>query len=112
LNCCTPAHWPTTTSSTPRPPGAAAHPCTTTSPTGTQGQQLARLRQQFGLSAAILLGDLSLVWADDIVATADLPADAHLRVHKVWADIRTEVLGGQSWTSSPNPAARTRWLRR
>lgn len=51
--------------------------------------------EQFGLSAAILLGDLSLVWADDIVASADLPADAHLRVHKVWADIRTEVLGGQ-----------------
>lgn len=51
--------------------------------------------EQFGLSAAILLGDLSLVWADDIVAAADLPADAHLRVHKVWADIRTEVLGGQ-----------------
>ncbi|MFI2841292.1 MULTISPECIES: bifunctional (2E,6E)-farnesyl/geranyl diphosphate synthase [Mycolicibacterium] len=51
--------------------------------------------EQFGLSAAILLGDLSLVWADDIVATADLPADAHLRVHKVWGDIRTEVLGGQ-----------------
>ena len=51
--------------------------------------------EQFGLSAAILLGDLSLVWADDIVATADLPADAHVRVHKVWADIRTEVLGGQ-----------------
>ena len=51
--------------------------------------------EQFGLSAAILLGDLSLVWADDIVATADLPADAHLRVQKVWSDIRTEVLGGQ-----------------
>ena len=51
--------------------------------------------EQFGLSAAILLGDLSLVWADDIVATADLPADAHRRVQRVWADIRTEVLGGQ-----------------
>jgi geranylgeranyl diphosphate synthase, type I len=50
---------------------------------------------QFGLSAAILLGDLSLVWADDIVATVDLPADAHRRVQRVWADIRTEVLGGQ-----------------
>ncbi len=50
---------------------------------------------QFGLSAAILLGDLSLVWADDIVATADLPLDAHRRVQRVWADIRTEVLGGQ-----------------
>jgi geranylgeranyl diphosphate synthase type I len=50
---------------------------------------------QFGLSAAILLGDLSLVWADDIVATVDLPTDAHRRVQRVWADIRTEVLGGQ-----------------
>jgi len=51
--------------------------------------------EQFGLSAAILLGDLALVWADDIVATADLPVDAHRRVQRVWADIRTEVLGGQ-----------------
>lgn len=50
---------------------------------------------QFGLSAAILLGDLALVWADDIVASAELPADAHRRVQRVWADIRTEVLGGQ-----------------
>lgn len=51
--------------------------------------------EQFGLSAAILLGDLSLVWADDIVATVDLPLDTHRRVQRVWADIRTEVLGGQ-----------------
>ena len=51
--------------------------------------------EQFGLSAAILLGDLALVWADDIVATADLPPDARRRVQRVWADIRTEVLGGQ-----------------
>ena len=50
---------------------------------------------QFGVSAAILLGDLSLVWADDIVATAELPAAAHRRVQRVWADIRTEVLCGQ-----------------
>ena len=47
------------------------------------------------MSAAILLGDLALVWADDIVATADLPTDAHRRVQRVWADIRAEVLGGQ-----------------
>jgi geranylgeranyl diphosphate synthase type I len=51
--------------------------------------------EQFGISAAILLGDLALVWADDIVATVDLPLDAHRRVQRVWADIRTEVLGGQ-----------------
>jgi geranylgeranyl diphosphate synthase type I len=50
---------------------------------------------QFGVSAAILLGDLALAWADDIVADTDLPPDAHRRVRRVWADIRTEVLGGQ-----------------
>ena len=51
--------------------------------------------EQFGISAAILLGDLALVWADDIVATSDLPADAQARVRRVWSAIRTEVLGGQ-----------------
>ncbi|WP_179472846.1 bifunctional (2E,6E)-farnesyl/geranyl diphosphate synthase [Mycolicibacterium vinylchloridicum] len=51
--------------------------------------------EQFGRSAAILLGDLSLVWADDIVAGVDLPVDGQRRVQRVWSDIRTEVLGGQ-----------------
>ncbi|WP_102142682.1 bifunctional (2E,6E)-farnesyl/geranyl diphosphate synthase [Mycobacterium hubeiense] len=51
--------------------------------------------EQFGMSAAILLGDLALAWADDVVAGVDLPIDAHRRVQKVWASIRTEVLGGQ-----------------
>ncbi len=50
---------------------------------------------QFGISAAILVGDLALVWADDMVAGVDLPDDARDRVRRVWADIRTEVLGGQ-----------------
>lgn len=50
---------------------------------------------QFGMSAAILLGDLALAWADDIVAGADLEHDARKRVRRVWADIRTELLGGQ-----------------
>ena len=50
---------------------------------------------QFGVSAAILLGDLALVWADDIVADANLPAEARRRVRDVWSHIRTEVLGGQ-----------------
>ena len=51
--------------------------------------------QQFGTSAAILLGDLAIAWADDIVAGTQLPHDAHRRVQQVWADIRTEMLGGQ-----------------
>lgn len=51
--------------------------------------------EQFGISSAILLGDLALAWADDIVAGVDLAPEAHQRVRRVWADIRTEVLGGQ-----------------
>ena len=51
--------------------------------------------RQFGVSAAILLGDLALVWADDMVATAELSSGARRRIQRVWADIRTEVLGGQ-----------------
>lgn len=50
---------------------------------------------RFGISAAILLGDLALAWADDIVLAADLSPDAQRRVQRVWADIRTEVLAGQ-----------------
>jgi geranylgeranyl diphosphate synthase type I len=50
---------------------------------------------RFGISAAILLGDLALAWADDIVLAADLSPDAQRRVRRVWADIRTEVLAGQ-----------------
>jgi len=50
---------------------------------------------RFGISAAILLGDLALAWADDIVLAADLSPDAQRRVQRVWANIRTEVLAGQ-----------------
>ncbi|WP_051088057.1 polyprenyl synthetase family protein [Mycobacterium sp. 155] len=51
--------------------------------------------EQFGLSAAILMGDLSLTWADDIVASAPISRDAHQRVQNVWSKLRTEILGGQ-----------------
>ncbi|BBX43164.1 bifunctional (2E,6E)-farnesyl/geranyl diphosphate synthase [Mycobacterium simiae] len=50
---------------------------------------------RFGISAAILLGDLALAWADDIVFGADLTPATQRRVLRVWSDIRTEVLGGQ-----------------
>lgn len=50
---------------------------------------------RFGMSAAVLLGDLALAWADDIVAGVDLAPDARHRIRQVWAHIRTEVLGGQ-----------------
>ena len=50
---------------------------------------------QFGVAAAVLTGDLAQAWADDIVSRADLTPDARRRVQRVWANIRTELLGGQ-----------------
>lgn len=51
--------------------------------------------EQFGLSAAILLGDIAHAWATDVISGAGLCPPARQRVERVWSDIRTEVLGGQ-----------------
>ena len=59
--------------------------------------------EQFGTSAAILLGDLSLVWADDMVATADLPDDAHRRVRGCGRTSAPRCSAGSTSTSSPSP---------
>ena len=78
-----------------RHPPRACRPCTGSSPTGTaSGTGTARPN-----SSACRRRSCSATcrwsWADDIVTSADLPPDAHRRVQRVWADIRTEVLGGQ-----------------
>ncbi|WP_431950256.1 polyprenyl synthetase family protein [Nocardia lijiangensis] len=49
----------------------------------------------FGTSVAILIGDLALAWADDLVHAAGLDPAALARFAPVWAMMRTEVLGGQ-----------------
>lgn len=49
----------------------------------------------FGESVAILLGDLALVWADDILYSSGLPFEVLNRLTPVWSAMRTEVLGGQ-----------------
>ncbi|MFC8044348.1 polyprenyl synthetase family protein [Nocardia sp. NPDC057353] len=49
----------------------------------------------FGVSVAILVGDLALAWADDMVNGAGLDPAALARFATVWAHMRTEVLGGQ-----------------
>ena len=49
----------------------------------------------FGASAAILLGDLALVWADDLFHSSGLPAAAQARAAVPWRAMRTELLGGQ-----------------
>jgi len=51
--------------------------------------------EAFGNAAAILLGDLALVWADTMLAGSGLPADALLRALPVWNAMRVEVMCGQ-----------------
>jgi geranylgeranyl diphosphate synthase type I len=50
---------------------------------------------RFGAAAAILLGDLALAWADDMLNAAGLPPAAMRRVAVPWRAMRTEMLGGQ-----------------
>ncbi|MDT0495497.1 polyprenyl synthetase family protein [Streptomyces sp. NPDC012600] len=49
----------------------------------------------FGTSAAVLAGDLALVWADDTVAETALPAAVRRRVGALWRAMRTEMVAGQ-----------------
>ncbi|WP_086668128.1 polyprenyl synthetase family protein [Lentzea kentuckyensis] len=51
--------------------------------------------RQYGDSAAILVGDLALAWADDALVTAGLPADALSRAWQPWQAMRTEMITGQ-----------------
>ncbi|WP_158888785.1 polyprenyl synthetase family protein [Amycolatopsis anabasis] len=49
----------------------------------------------FGLAAAVLIGDLALAWADDMFADAGLPAARLAAARPAWRAMRTEVLAGQ-----------------
>ena len=49
----------------------------------------------FGMSAAILLGDLALSWTDEALFASGLPAEALLRAKPVLDVMRTEVMAGQ-----------------
>ncbi|HEY3893965.1 MAG TPA: polyprenyl synthetase family protein [Pseudonocardiaceae bacterium] len=51
--------------------------------------------ERFGAATAILLGDIALAWADDMLRGADLWPDQLVRAHVVWQAMRTEVLAGQ-----------------
>ncbi|NED86470.1 polyprenyl synthetase family protein [Streptomyces sp. SID11233] len=53
------------------------------------------LRDSFGRSAAVLLGDLALAWADDTVAETAMRPAARQRVSAVWRAMRTEMVAGQ-----------------
>jgi len=49
----------------------------------------------FGTGAAILVGDLALVWSDELLGCSGLSAAALGRARDVWNTMRTEVMSGQ-----------------
>jgi len=51
--------------------------------------------ERFGLSAAILLGDLALVWADKMFHSAGIEATSLLRGLSVFDEMRVEIMAGQ-----------------
>jgi len=51
--------------------------------------------ERFGTAAAILLGDLCLVWSDELLHTGGLPPETLARARPVFDQMRTEVTLGQ-----------------
>jgi geranylgeranyl diphosphate synthase type I len=51
--------------------------------------------QRFGDGAAILLGDLCLSWADEMIYRSGFDADALVRAKVVYDRMRTELMAGQ-----------------
>jgi geranylgeranyl diphosphate synthase type I len=49
----------------------------------------------FGVGAAILVGDLALVWSDELLRRSGISAGALDRARGVWDTMRTEVTAGQ-----------------
>jgi len=51
--------------------------------------------EEFGLSAAVLLGDLCLIWADEMLNTSGMTPDALRRAQPVYDEMRVELMAGQ-----------------
>src|SRR3954447_14657657 len=51
--------------------------------------------EAFGQAAAILLGDLALIWADTMLVESGFTSDELQRAHPVWDAMRVEVMCGQ-----------------
>ncbi|MCW2699985.1 MAG: Polyprenyl synthetase [Blastococcus sp.] len=49
----------------------------------------------FGTGAAILIGDLALVWSDELLRCSGISVAALIRARVVWDTMRTEVTAGQ-----------------
>jgi len=60
-----------------------------------RGEQWLGSPESFGIGAAILLGDLCLSWADEVLLTADLDRDALQRAKRIYDEMRSELMAGQ-----------------
>lgn len=60
-----------------------------------RGEQWLGSPEAFGIGAAILLGDLCLSWADEVLLTADLPRETLHRAKVIYDEMRSELMAGQ-----------------
>ena len=60
-----------------------------------RGHQWAGGADKFGEGAAILLGDLCLSWADEILLSSPLPQESLSGAKRVYNEMRTELMAGQ-----------------
>ncbi len=60
-----------------------------------QEQAMSGLADQFGEAAAVLLGDLALVWSDHLLHTSGVPDAALLSALSVHDEMRIELMAGQ-----------------
>jgi len=59
------------------------------------GNQWAGEPRSFGTGAAILIGDLALSWADELLGNSGLSHDEHRRAKRIYDVMRTELMAGQ-----------------
>jgi geranylgeranyl diphosphate synthase type I len=59
------------------------------------GAELAGDGDAFGTGAAILVGDLALVWSDELLGSSGLSPESLTRARAVWDTMRSEVTAGQ-----------------
>ena len=60
-----------------------------------QSSAMNGLATQFGESAAVLLGDLALVWSDQMLNTSGIALESLLAVQKIHDEMRVELMAGQ-----------------
>jgi geranylgeranyl diphosphate synthase type I len=58
-------------------------------------EQLDGFAPQYGLCAAVLLGDLALVWSDQMLNSAGLTTEQFARVLPFYNEMRVELMAGQ-----------------